>query len=131
MKTLPREPWRGSQICGWQIAYGLPWSRFCGEFKKLGSYLCEVHDELERMDGYGSLPKAAPGNAYGLRLVSCSQSWLVRDVHDELVGASDNRAELEDYYGFTLKWEPYEGVTPIPATAAKIRAWKEQPGHAA
>lgn len=60
MITLPREPWRGGQICGWQTAYGLPWSIFCGEFKETGSPLCEEHDYLERMDGYGSLPKFAP-----------------------------------------------------------------------
>lgn len=46
MRTLPREPWRGSQICGWQIAYG-GWGSspmaFCGERKADGYYLCQEH----------------------------------------------------------------------------------------
>ena len=127
MKTLPREPWRGSQICGHQTAYGLPWDIFCGEFKKPGSPLCEEHDELERMDGYGSLPKFNPSVARGLRLLPVPEyGWEVVDENGDLYGTSRNRSELETHYGFTLTWEPHEGVTPIPATDEEIKAWKEQ-----
>lgn len=102
MKTLTREPWRGGQICGWQMAYGLPGSRFCGEFKKLGSPLCEEHDREERADNYGRLPKFAPGNALGL--------------------AEYRRTAMP--YVFQLAWEPMEGDTPVPATKDEIRAWE-------
>lgn len=63
MRTVPREPWRGSQICGWQIAYGLPWSIFCAERKGEGMYLCPEHwQEWVEEGGY---PRFAQGNALG------------------------------------------------------------------
>lgn len=109
MITLPREPWRGSQICGYQTAYGLPWSIFCGEFKKLNSPVCEVHDRELREDNYGVLPKFAPGNALGL--------------------AAYRRTTMP--YMFQLAWEPYEGVTPVEPTEAELRAYQEQLTEAA
>jgi hypothetical protein len=125
VRTLPREPWRGGQICGWQIAYGLPWSVFCGEFKKPGSPLCDEHDHEMREEYGGLLPGFAPGNALGLHLTSCSQAWLVRDQYDELVAGSNSRKELEDSYGFTLSWETEDPDKPEPATEEEIKAWEE------
>jgi hypothetical protein len=126
MKTLPREPWRGGQICGYQTAYGLPWSVFCGEFKKLGSPLCAHHDKELREEHGGVLPRFADGNALGLRITICSASWLVRDVHGELRGAARTLPELKERYGFTLKWEPYEGDTPVDPTAEELDAFNAQ-----
>jgi hypothetical protein len=129
MRTLPREPWRGGQICGWQTNVG-GWSEgaaaYCGEFKKLGSLLCEAHDRLERMDGYGSLPKFAPGKALGLELTFCSTSWVVRDAYGELVRAASTQRELADWFGFTLRWEPYEGPVPVIPTAEELAAFQAQ-----
>lgn len=126
MRTLPREPWRGGQICGYQTAYGLPWSIFCGEMKKPGSPLCEEHDHDLRGGHGGGLPRFAPGNALGLRLTSCSGGWLVRDEYDDLIDASDSRNDLARQYGFTLLWEPYEeGEEPSLATEEEVRKWKE------
>lgn len=102
MRTLPREPWRGGQICGYQIAYGLPWSVFCGEFKKLGSPLCEEHDREMREENGGVLPKFAPGNALGL--------------------AAYRHTAMP--YMFQLAWEPHEDDTPVPATEKEIERWK-------
>ncbi|MEV7814237.1 hypothetical protein AB0P05_26455 [Streptomyces flaveolus] len=62
-KTLPREPWRGSQICGHQIAYGMPWSEFCPKRKAPGEVECAEHAEDARMQ-YGTV-RIAPGNATG------------------------------------------------------------------
>lgn len=103
MKTLSREPWRGGQICGYQTAYGLPGSIFCGEFKKPGSPLCETHDAEMREENYGTLPRFAPGNALGL--------------------AAYRMATMP--YMFELAWEPYEGDAPVPATEKDVKAWKE------
>lgn len=102
MRTLPREPWRGGQICGYQIAYGLPWSVFCGEFKKLNSPLCDEHDRDMREENGGRLPEFAEGNAPGL--------------------AAYRRTTMP--YMFQLSWEPYEGDRPVPATEDEIRAWE-------
>lgn len=103
MRTLPREPWRGGQICGYQTAYGLPWSVFCGEFKKPYSPLCEAHDaELREAHG-GVLPKFAPGNALGL--------------------AEYRRTAMP--YLFQLAWEPDEDTGPIAASKEEIAAWEE------
>lgn len=104
MKTLPREPWRGSQICGHQTAYGLPWSIFCGEFKKFQSPLCEEHDKEMREERGGTLPRIPKSVALGLHAY---------------------RQETMPYM-FELSWEPHEGDRPIPATDDEIRAWKEQ-----
>ncbi len=102
MKTLPREPWRGGQICGWQIGYGLPHSIFCGELKKPGSPLCEYHDEQERLDNYGQLPKFARGNVLGL--------------------AAYRRSTMP--YMFQLSWETKDPRKPQAATEEEIRAWQ-------
>lgn len=106
MRTLPRDPWRGGQICGYQTAYGLPWSVFCGEFKKQGSPACEEHDRDMREENYGFLPKFAPGNALGL--------------------AAYRRETMP--YMFKLSWEPYEGDQPILATEEEVKAWKDSAG---
>lgn len=111
MRTLPREPWRGSQICGWQLEYGVVPGRmvFCGEFKKQGSPLCKEHDAEMREEYGGLLPKFAPGNALGL--------------------AAYRRTTMP--YLFQLSWEPLDtpddphGETPIPATTEEIKAWEE------
>lgn len=129
MRTLPREPWRGGQICGEQLEYGVVPGRsvYCGEFKKLGSPLCEAHDSLERMDGYGSLPKFAPGNATGLKWAAIpGYGWGVYDVHGEVVGSSSSRSTLEEYYSFTLKWEPDEGPVPVIPTPEELAAFQAQ-----
>lgn len=49
-RTLPREPWRGSMICGWQIAYGLPRDVFCGEPKAPGRPFCAEHAQMAEED---------------------------------------------------------------------------------
>lgn len=102
MKTLSREPWRGGQICGYQTAYGLPSSVFCGKFKKLNSPLCPEHDEQMHEEHGGSLPEFADGNALGL--------------------AAYRRTTMP--YLFQLAWEPMNGGGPVPATEEEITAWQ-------
>lgn len=133
MKTLPREPWRGGQICGWQLEYGVVPGRmvFCGEFKKPGSPLCDEHDKEMREEYGGTLPRFAPGNAMGLELRQTQWGWSVFDGHGFLCSSADDKAELEAHYSFTLSWEPPDtsddphGEDPVPATEEEIRAWKE------
>lgn len=102
MKTLPREPWRGSQICGHQTAYGLPWSVFCGELKEPGSPLCEEHDKDWCENG--QRPRFPKSVARGLPIY--------------------RRTTMP--YMFELSWEPHEGDRPVPATAEEIKAWQQQ-----
>lgn len=90
-RTLPREPWRGSMICGFQVCYG-SWSRsmtFCAERKANGLPMCEEHFNAV-LDEYGVV-EMAPGNALG------APQWAVR-----------------------LLWEPAEGETPIEASAEEL-----------
>lgn len=111
MRTLPREPWRGGQVCGYQTNVG-GWSEgspeFCGEFKMPYSPVCEVHDAELREEYGGTLPKFAPGNALGL--------------------ATYRRTAMP--YLFQLAWEPLgtpedpHGETPIPATEEEVKAWE-------
>lgn len=99
MKTLPREPWRGGQICGYQTKVG-GWSEgpaaYCGEYKKPGSYVCDEHDRELREDNYGVLPKFAEGNALG-----------------------------QDGPYFLL-WEPHEGKIPDVPTSEELAAYAAQ-----
>lgn len=127
MRTLPREPWRGGQICGEQLEYGVVPGRsvFCGEFKKLGSPVCEQHDKELREDNYGVLPKFAPGNATGLEITFCSQSWLVRDEFGVMLAASEKRITLVLMHGFDLQWEGEDGE-PVDATLEELAAWDAQ-----
>jgi hypothetical protein len=62
-KTLPREPWRGSQICGHEISVGRMSSTYCGERKAPGERACMQHAEEMRAE-YGTV-RYAPGNEYG------------------------------------------------------------------
>jgi hypothetical protein len=102
MRTLHREPWRGGQICGWQSEYGTGREVYCGEFKKLNSPVCDVHDTELREENGGTLPRFAPGNALGL--------------------AEYRRTSMP--YMFQLAWEPHEGDTPIAATEEEVKAWE-------
>lgn len=71
-KTLPREPWRGSMICGEQIAYGLPWDKFCAERKGDDLPMCPEHFQ-EAIEEYGTVtvpPNVALGeNHWAVRLL--------------------------------------------------------------
>lgn len=125
MKTLPREPWRGGQICGYQTAYGLPWSVFCGEFKKLGSPVCEEHDrELREETEDGSLPKFAPGNALGMRIKDGGFHQVLVNADDRMKAFCISRSVLERDYGFTLSWETDDPGKPEAATPEEIAAWE-------
>lgn len=128
MRTLPREPWRGGQICGEQLEYGVVPGRsvYCSEFKKLGSPLCEEHDREYRFDNAGVLPRFAEGNALGLVIKKSRWGWSVLDEWGQLCSSADDRAKVERLYGFTLLWEPYEGNVPIDATPEELAAFQVQ-----
>lgn len=131
MKTVSREPWRGGQICGHQIAYGMPWSIFCGEFKKLGSPLCHEHDRDLREEYGGQLPKFAPGNATGLELRQVGNGWSAFNGWDYLAGHY-TREEAEYRFGFTLLWEPMDtpnaphGEVPVRPSPEEVAAFAAQ-----
>lgn len=107
MKTLPREPWRGGQICGHQTNVG-GWSEgsaaYCGEFKKINSPVCDAHDWELREDNGGVLPKFASGNALGL--------------------AAYRRETMP--YMFQLAWEPDKGRKPVKPTAEELAEFEAQ-----
>lgn len=93
-RTLPREPWRGGQICGWQISCGgwdSPMS-FCGELKGIDLPTCEIHWEELVQDG--EFPYFAPGNALG------AEQWHVR-----------------------LLWEPQDDDVPVEPSYEEMRRY--------
>lgn len=86
MRTLPREPWRGSMICGWQVSFG-DWGHpiaFCAERKADGLPMCRLHHAEALADSECGHVHMAPGNAMG------EPRWSVR-----------------------LLWEPEEGDQPV------------------
>lgn len=91
MRTLPREPWRGSQICGHQVEYTTWTTRaaYCGERKADGIPYCEEHFFQVEME-CGQVVMA-PGNALG------APQWAVR-----------------------LLWEPWDGGSPIEPSYAEM-----------
>ncbi len=96
-KTLPREPFRGGQICGYQIQVG-SWHNsgqvFCGERKAHGLYGCPEHHQAmaeDQPDGILRARDMAPGNARG-----------------------DRRKPAR------LQWEPMEGTKPIEPTPEEV-----------
>ncbi len=95
MKTLPREPYRGGQICGEQLEYGVVPGRsvFCGEHKASMMYFCPVHAWEHRQSGDAPEPRMAEGNVVG-----------------------DVRIPAE------LQWEGADGK-PRDATVEEIRTW--------
>ncbi|WP_255951559.1 hypothetical protein [Streptomyces odontomachi] len=62
-KTTRTEPDPAGQICGDQVAYGMPWNEYCAEPKAPGKYFCAEHD-LESLEEYGR-PIRPPGAAKG------------------------------------------------------------------
>lgn len=99
IKTLPREPWRGSMICGWQISYGMPGSTFCAERKSDGLYLCEEHQD----DLAGESMRFAPGNAVG------ESHWQVRLLWEPMDGDDPVEATPEEVARYRAILDPVRG----------------------
>lgn len=121
--VLTREPWRGGQICGHQTAYGLPGSKYCGDFKALGKYECQQHHDNSIAE-YGTAGRVGECNAEGLAIVRTVWGWSVIS-DDDLCASADDRTELERNYGFNLMWEPFRGTAPIEATEEERDAFAE------
>lgn len=128
MKTLPREPWRGGQICGYQSEYGVIPGRsvFCGEYKGLGLYFCPEHDQWVREE-CGQV-RIAPGNAIGLEIVPSDVTagyYIARDKDGQTRAGARSRTDLARMLGFDLQWEPHQGIHPIDPTDEELRAFEE------
>lgn len=99
--TLPREPWRGSMICGNQLAYGLPGSRFCGRRKADGLACCEAcYDDIYAE--YGEV-RFAPGNALGER------HWALRLLWEPSEGTDPIEASAEEIALYRAILAPVKG----------------------
>lgn len=46
MQTIRTDPAPQGQICGYQIAHGMPWNEYCAEKKARGKYFCAEHDRI-------------------------------------------------------------------------------------
>lgn len=90
MRTLPKEPFRGGQICGYQIEYGTGRSVHCGERKADRRYFCPEHHEDVR-DTYGRI-RMAPGNARGDFGVAVQLLWEPYEGDAPLEPSADERA---------------------------------------
>lgn len=97
-KTLPREPWRGSMICGEQIAYGAYSSVFCGERKADGLYLCRTHWDELTADGDSVF--FAEGNALG------DSKWAVRLLWEPWEGDDPVEATAEEIARYAAILDP-------------------------
>lgn len=101
LRVLKREPWRGGQVCGHQLVYGMGAhsERYCGERKAAGEVECAQHAR-ETREEYGVV-RVAPGNALG-------------DLGAPVVPL----------------WEPYEGEEPVQPTEDEVEAFRQMwPGE--
>lgn len=132
-KVLTREPWRGSQICGYQLTH-TTWTEresYCGERKAPGLYACTEHDADMRME-FGEV-RMAPGNARGVRIEQYPHGWSAYSVgwdvdgsDDELIESADDRATLERSVGIgVLLWEGEDGE-PVQPTPEEVAAYAPQ-----
>ncbi|MFD5708755.1 hypothetical protein ACFWGV_21820 [Bacillus subtilis] len=67
MKTVPNEPARSSQTCGYQLSTN-GWdstASFCAEPKAKGLYYCREHHDWVAADDPNGVVRMAPGNAIG------------------------------------------------------------------
>jgi hypothetical protein len=61
--TTRTEPDPAGQVCGDQIAYGLPWDEYCARKKAPGKYFCAKHErESHQEDGDIRIPGRARGH---------------------------------------------------------------------
>jgi hypothetical protein len=111
MRVVPKEPWRGGQVCGEQIHYGavaLPlgtWSSFCGEIKAPGEILCPAHHQGS-VEQYGVNRKIAPGNAVGDLSERELLLWEREDGGWEIPSKEDQEAWREGRYTVPDEEEP-------------------------
>lgn len=94
MRTLPREPWLGSQICGYEVVIGDGPMLFCGERKAEGLPFCMTHAEDYEAEYAPFNVKVADCVALG------NHRWAVR-----------------------LLWQPCCGDGPEEPTAAETVAY--------
>lgn len=97
-KTLPREPWRGSMICGWQNGFRL---EYCGERKALDLPMCRGHYQ-DCLDEYGDV-LMAPGNALG------DSKWAVRLLWEPWEGEEPIEATPEEIALYAAILDPVRG----------------------
>lgn len=45
-KATRADPDPAGQICGYQIAHGMPWNEYCAERKAPGRYFCAEHARI-------------------------------------------------------------------------------------
>lgn len=101
IRTLPREPWRGSMLCGWQISYDSYSSAYCGERKAQGLAMCREHHR-DWLDAYGDAPMA-PGNALG------DFKWAVRLLWEPWEGEDPVEATPEEIARYSAILDPVRG----------------------
>jgi hypothetical protein len=87
-RTLPREPWRGSMICGTQIAFVGRAAEYCAERKADGAYACEAC--WNEMIAYDDSLVFAPGNAIG------ESHWAIRLLWEPSEGEEPIEASAEE-----------------------------------
>lgn len=88
IKTLPREPWRGSQYCGYQTGYTAP--AYCAERKAHGLAYCREH-HLEVEMQYGEV-RMAPGNVRGDASAPLALLWEPWDALEPVQPTADEIA---------------------------------------
>lgn len=130
MITLPKEPWRGGQLCGWQLSQAIETARasYCGEPKMGGEIICYPH-YVQNIEG-GELPDFADGNEYGhyVQQSAIDGKWRVfSGCNDVLMSEHDTEFEAREAAGqHDLKWEPCEGDTPEDPTPEELADFAAQ-----
>ncbi|MGW7100291.1 hypothetical protein [Streptomyces sp. NPDC054838] len=110
---VPREPWRGGQVCGYQVTVGRMGSEYCGERKAPGRAMCQRHHD-EVLAEYGEVRMSA-GNELGYEDEPFVLLWEPTGGDEPVEPTEAERVAFERAHNLAGAEAPAAAVEPVVA----------------